>query len=103
VRLSQTQRLKALNASGHARSAPVGEDIVCASATFLIRTTVQLLEAHPEIEVDGKADREGELDFTIKSFPAIREEWLKGITDQLLFGLNTLSKDFPNHLELVIH
>ncbi|WP_028973961.1 ribosomal-processing cysteine protease Prp [Spirochaeta cellobiosiphila] len=103
MRLSETQRLKALKASGHAGSAPVGEDIVCASATFLIRTTAQLLEAHPKIKMDGEAVREGELEFIITAFQPDLSDWLKGVTDQLLFGLHSLSVEFPDHLSLVVY
>ena len=90
-------------ASGHAQAGQRGEDIVCAGVTALLRTCAKLLSRQPDLITGGDAPEEGEMHLILHDPPVERIEWIRGITDFLLSGLQDLKSEYPDYLILDIN
>jgi uncharacterized protein YsxB (DUF464 family) len=101
VRLDKLECLQAFRASGHARAAGAGEDIVCAAVTVLLRTCARLLSDREKRSVVVKAPEPGELSLVLEP-PPERIEWLRGVTDFLLAGIAGLQSEYPDRLTVHI-
>lgn len=102
VRLDKLGCLQAFRASGHARAARAGEDIVCAAATVLLRTCAHLLSDGEGQTAAVKAPEPGELSLVLEPPPAERIEWLRGVTEFLLAGIAGLQSEYPDKLTMNI-
>lgn len=90
--------LKRFEACGHARAGEQGQDIVCAAVTALLRTSANLLSRKPDLEVDGNAPEPGMMNIYLHKPKPERIEWIQGVTDFLLFGLQDLKTEYPEKL-----
>lgn len=95
--------LKRFAASGHARAGREGQDIICAAVTALLRTCARLLSGQPDLKVSGNAPEPGEMQLFLHDPPGDRLEWIRGITDFLLSGVQDLKAEFPEKLEIEIN
>jgi len=80
----------------------MGEDLVCAAVTVLFRTAARTLQLHSDLAVQGDASESGKMEVQIVSVPDRRREWLGGITDFLLRGIEDLREENPKAIHLVI-
>ncbi len=87
--------ISAFTASGHAGCGSRGSDLVCAAFTILARTAFRSLELLPGIEIRGRAERPGSLDFSVL-VPADDTGRARGIADFLVCGLTDVARDFPD-------
>ena len=102
VRLDKPGCLRAFRASGHARAAGAGEDIVCAAVTVLLRTCARLLSDREGQAAAVKAPEPGELSLVLEPPPQERIEWLRGVTEFLLAGIADLQSEYPDRLTVNI-
>jgi uncharacterized protein YsxB (DUF464 family) len=102
VHLSEDGCLSGFEAAGHAGQAPAGQNIACAAATVLLRTTVRVLLSTPGLSVDDGADAPGNMVVRILSRGVVDAGRLSGITDFLLRGLSDLAEEFPREIAVVI-
>ena len=94
--------LREIRASGHAGDAVKGTNIVCSAATSLLRTACRTVISDKDIKCSFKAAAPGQVDFCIYGYGKQKSEWLKGITDYLLTGLNDLDNEYPEYFEINI-
>ena len=94
--------LRATEAAGHAEAGGRGEDIVCAAVTVLLRTAAQTLAGLKELALEGQAGQEGQLSFSLPEPPADRREYVRGVTDCLVRGLEELSVEYPANIKLEV-
>ena len=92
--------LVALDAEGHARSGPKGSDVACASVSTLLRSVCISLETIPGADIQGGAEKEGDLHLRVLSVPGDLRAEVRGITRVLLLGLEEIMKDFPGSLTI---
>lgn len=85
-----------IQAIGHARYAPTGQDIVCASVSALIACLVDTLEHIGEL--DNNCILESGL-FTLD----IRDlsESGKLLVDSFFIGVKAVAEEFPEHVSIV--
>jgi hypothetical protein len=102
IRLDQRGALLGFAVSGHAGSAPRGEDLVCAAVTVLFRTAARLLQLHPDIRIRGNASDSGRMDLTIEALPAEKRQWLAGLSDLLVRGSRDLQEENPEAIALSV-
>ncbi len=96
--------LSACVAEGHAGYAGKGSDIVCSAVTVLIRTTLAVISELPGIDLVYDVQKRGYVSFKIrKVFPLEIEEKLKFAGDFLQTGLESIQREFPDNLKLVIN
>ncbi len=104
IERSKTGVLVGCTAEGHARYAERGSDIVCSAVTVLIRTTLQVLSGLPAVNLETDTSKRGFIRFRVlKGFPSEVEEKLKYAGDFLQTGLESVAKEFPDNLKLVIN
>lgn len=87
--------IAAFTASGHAGCAARGNDLVCAAFSTLARTAYRSLEQLPGIEIRGRAEKPGSLDFVVTS-PAEDGSRARGVADFFVVGLTDVARDFPD-------
>ena len=80
----------------------MGEDLVCAAVTVLFRTAARALQLHSDLAVQGDASESGKMEVQIVSVPDRRREWLGGITDFLMRGIEDLRDENPKAIHLLI-
>lgn len=80
----------------------MGEDLVCAAVTVLFRTAARVLHLHSDLEVYGDASESGKMEVRIATVPTRRREWLGGLTDFLMRGIEDLREENPKTIHLVI-
>lgn len=100
--VDRTGVLRTLTASGHAGTAARGQDIVCAAASALLFSVARTLEAADEVDVDGGADRKGELELVVRRIAEEQREWGRGVTEMFLKGIMDLAREHPSNVELTI-
>ena len=100
IRLDQRGALLGFTVSGHAGSAPKGEDLVCAAVTVLFRTAARLLQLQPDIRIRGDASDSGRMQLRIEQLPAEKRQWLDGLSDFLLRGSRDLQEESPKAIAL---
>ncbi len=88
-------------AEGHSEYAAKGFDIVCASVSVLMKTTLRMLEKTSGIELELDAPNRGFLSFEIKN-TGLEEERLVFAGDFLVTGLEAVHEEFPDNLKLCI-
>ena len=82
---------------GHAGYAPSGSDIVCAAATVLLRTALQVLTEEYGALIVVNAPEPGILDFLVQD--GIDDESLLLYTaDFLRVGLQSLQVEYPQYV-----
>ena len=91
-----------LQSNGHAPGA-AGSNVVCAAVSALLGSGARLLAAQSDLTVDGTADREGELEVVVSSFPSHRQSWLGGVTALLLQGLDDIAREYPEQLRVAVN
>ena len=104
IERSKTGVLLGCTAKGHAGYAERGSDIVCSAVTVLIRTTLQVLSELTALNLETDTSKRGSIGFKVlKGFPSGIEEKLKYAGDFLQVGLESVAKEFPDNLKLVIN
>ena len=104
IERSKTGVLLGCTAKGHAGYAERGSDIVCSAVTVLIRTTLQVLSELPALNLETDTSKRGSIGSKVlKGFPSGIEEKLKYAGDFLQVGLESVAKEFPDNLKLVIN
>lgn len=95
--------LSALVMTGHVgvTGGPRGANLTCAAVTGLVRSCVDTIAAADGVAAVGSAEREGELQVTIRTVVEGRRDWLRGVTDVLLSGVRRMATDAPGELELL--
>ncbi len=96
VQLRADGCLESFRAEGH------GGDIVCASATILLRTAGRLLEADAALRAEGEAPRPGSMRLELPEPPAGRRERVRAISEFLVQGLRDLAEEYPDRLAVTI-
>lgn len=91
-----------MRASGHAGGAAVGNNLVCAAFSVLLRTAWEALAAYPSLDVEGSADGPGAAWFSVTRLSDEHSGEHRGISDFLRAGLSGLERDFPGELEIDI-
>lgn len=104
VATSPDGTLSALAMSGHVSSeyGPRGANAACAAVTGLVRSCVAAIVGAKDIEAFGSADSEGELEIEVLSVPDHRTQWLRGVTDVLLSGLERISGETPGEVSVTV-
>ncbi len=102
IELHQDGCLKEFRASGHSGGSEGGGNIVCASATTLLRTAAKLLHADEHLRTNGEAPEAGQMWFSILDIPSARVKWVQGVTDFLVGGLLDLRHSYPEELSIEI-
>jgi uncharacterized protein YsxB (DUF464 family) len=98
--LSPRGTLRGFDADGHAGADEAGRNIACAAATSLLRTAGRLC-AERSLVTAGGALAPGEMRLHLdRSAEDADTEWLKGMTDFLLRGLNDLAQEFPREINV---
>lgn len=93
--------ISSCKASGHARSAPSGGDVVCAAVSVLLRTFVRTMRSCAEISVDFSAPERGEFSFSCDYSPAGRE-FLRIAGIFLIEGLRSVTEEYREYCSLLI-
>lgn len=77
-----------------------GENVACAAATILLRTTGRLCTQHGVAAAGGRGDP-GEMALEVAQDSA-DQGWLRGVTDFLLRGMKDLKDEFPREIVLQV-
>lgn len=102
IRRKKTGEFVSCSANGHAGFDIKGCDIVCAAATILMRTTMNVFLKSGLLS-EKKAMRRGELFFSAKANANEDEsKVLKYANDFLVSGFDSLTKEFPRNVSLKI-
>lgn len=101
IKIDKNGCLKQMTATGHAGLAAKGTDILCAAVSALTRTAAKLLYAKETVRVKGGAPEPGRLELEILSYDKTESQWLRGITDFCVSGLNDLRQEYPAYLAVV--
>jgi len=80
----------------------MGEDLVCAAVAVLFRTAARTLQLQSDFGMNGDASESGKMEVQIGTVPARRREWLAGLTDFLIQGIEDLREENPKAIHLVI-
>ena len=96
VSLDVSGALRSLHLEGHAGDSPSGENLACAAVTLMVRTVARLVESQAEWTVDGLAPVPGNLFLEITRRPEDTDEWLRGVTDTLLWALADIVEEYPD-------
>ena len=102
IRLDHHGCLEGFSVSGHSGTGKTGEDLVCAAVTVLFRTAARALQLQPDFGVHGDASESGKMEVQIGTVPARRREWLAGLTDFLIQGIEDLREENPKAIHLLI-
>jgi uncharacterized protein YsxB (DUF464 family) len=102
IRLDRRGALAGFTVSGHAGSAPKGEDLACAGVTVLFRTAARVLQLQPDVRVRGSAPENGEMELRIEELPAAKRQWLAGLSDFLIRGSRDLEEENPKAVALTV-
>ncbi len=76
--------------------------MVCAAVTVLFRTTARVLQLQSDFGIYGDASESGKMEVQVGTVPARRREWLAGLTDFLIRGIEDLREENPQAIHLVI-
>lgn len=82
---------------GHAGYAPSGSDIVCAAATVLLRTALQVLTEEYRSLIMVNAPEPGTLEFLVKDGIDDKSRLIYA-ADFLRAGFQSLQNEFPKHI-----
>lgn len=117
VGLDPSGNLVFAEASGHAGTGKRGEDIVCAAATVLLRTTMEALAAGPSgpsgvgspedadnegLAIEATTAGRGSLSFRVTAFSGKDEPFLRYAARFLREGIASLEREYPEAVSLRI-
>ena len=104
VILKKNDRIFEVECDGHTNYGEKGEDIVCASLSSIVQTSVLGLLMIAELELDMKRDDErGYLRFTLPE--KLNEKQIvqsSAILDTMLCGISDLYENFSDFIELEV-
>ncbi|MBN2811317.1 ribosomal-processing cysteine protease Prp [Treponema zuelzerae] len=95
VVLGASGNLVSASARGHAGQGAKGADIVCASVTVLLRTTLAMLASRSGLETEAETAGRGSLAFRVTAW---REEDLPFLQYAAAFlreGISSIEKEYP--------
>ncbi len=92
--------MRGFTAQGHAGGSVKGENVACAAATMLLRTTGRLC-SQQGVAVAGGRGHPGEMQLEIAQ-DTVDQGWLRGVTDFLLRGMKDLKDEFPRDIVLQV-
>ncbi|MCR5402163.1 MAG: ribosomal-processing cysteine protease Prp [Treponema sp.] len=95
--------LLGLKASGHAKYAEKGFDIVCSAVSILLKTTLMIVEDLEGIELEADTATRGQLGFKVCNSvlaPEMENE-LKFAGKFLEKGLGSISEEYPENLSVM--
>jgi uncharacterized protein YsxB (DUF464 family) len=91
---------------GHAGAGPLGDDVVCAAVSILIRTAFRTLSGRDGITLRGGAPERGvfkmEIDYDKVPAGARGAAFLDAAGAFLLDGLESVSALYPEHCKMTI-
>ncbi|MFP4375599.1 MAG: ribosomal-processing cysteine protease Prp [Spirochaetales bacterium] len=96
-----------LELQGHAssRGGPLGNNVVCAAVTSLVRSFADALlefeQEHGTLGVTGRAERPGELLIEVKH-PDAAAEWLGGATASVVAGIGRIANEYPEEVTFLV-
>lgn len=73
---------------------------MCAAVTVLFRTAARVLQLQPDVRVRGSALENGKMELQIEELPALRRQWLSGLSDFLIRGTRDLEEENPKAIAL---
>ena len=82
---------------GHAKYAPIGEDIVCAGVTALYQTTVEYITSVINEPLTVKEVKQTN-EYTLLTKNLSDEA--KVLVGAFLYGLKLIEEEFPNHITI---
>ena len=86
-------------ASGHASFAKKGSDIVCAAASVVLRTVMELLEQTEGVTLDADTSSRGFIEFRVTSSSAEAAGRLKCAADFIRIAFLSLAREYPSNVE----
>lgn|SRR5690554_5220364 len=90
----ENDEIKEIIIKGHALFSNYGNDIVCASVSTMIILTVNAIT-----KLDGKDNIKKEIKDGFFNLTVLNNnKTIKGLLENLLYSLNDLSEQYPNHL-----
>lgn len=81
---------------GHANYDEIGKDIVCASVSSIVITTINII-----IELDDKAIEYEDLDNKIVIKKLKEDDIINKILNNMIFMLEGLEKDYPKNIKIL--
>lgn len=95
IKRNKQQEIVSYRVTGHAKTAPHGEDIVCAAVSVLAQTTIlgfyQVLNQQPEYQIT-----DGNLNCKIKdSLTATQRKEATILLETMLVGLKNIQQQYP--------
>jgi len=102
ITLDQKGILKTCLASGHANAGKIGNDIVCAAVTVLMRTATNILSNQEGITIKSSAPKKGKLGFNVEYSTAEGLVFLYHTSIFLIDGLKSVAQEFPKNCNLII-
>jgi len=93
--------LRACKASGHAKAGKEGEDIVCASVSFLLGTAFKTISGRKGITVRGGAPKKGQF-WLEADYNNEGRDFLSTAGIFLMEGLQSICQDYPKNCKLTI-
>jgi uncharacterized protein YsxB (DUF464 family) len=100
VALDHSSLLRSLSVTGHAEHGTVGQDIVCAAVSVLVRTAGAVLSGKPYITVSVSAPVRGMLYLDVEH-KREGEVYLSVVQEFLLEGLRSVAVEYPACLRMV--
>lgn len=100
VRLTKEDNgvISSVSSIGH----DAGNDgIVCSAISSLLRTFAVCLEQKRSVQVKGKALNRGEFYCVIEKYSKQQLEWIKGLSDYLITGLDMVKQEYPEDVTIV--
>ena len=95
IRAVYDRREQSLRLSGHAMSAPRGEDLVCAAASILAFTAEAALEDEVEEEISYRLTGSSS-DGSLKLYGARKA--CRRLLDTLWYGFELLAREYPAYV-----
>jgi uncharacterized protein YsxB (DUF464 family) len=102
VEIDSSGCLAQCTSSGHSIHSFQGNNTVCIAVSTLVRTMSRILFIESDIEVEGNAQSEGAFYFTVMRIPDSKREWLKGISDFFIRGIEDLLSEYPDDVYMDI-
>jgi uncharacterized protein YsxB (DUF464 family) len=102
VVLDEDACIASMAVCGHASGAPIGDNAACAAISVLFESAFMALSAYPGLNVEGRAETEGEARFSVRRLSDEYKGEERGISNFLRSGLRALEEDFPGHIEIDI-
>lgn len=98
IRARYERRALALDVSGHAQSAPKGEDLICAAASTLAFTAEAALQDEAERFYPRVVRKPGEVRISCEPTAGARKA-CRRLLDTLWFGFELLAREYPEYVK----